>query len=42
LEYTRYRTLQDAEPRAVDTHFEQAAQQLKDRVKRKLPKPRKP
>jgi hypothetical protein len=42
LEYTRYRTLQDAQPRAVDAHFEQAAKQLKDQAKRKLPKPKKP
>ncbi len=36
LEYERYRTLVDAQPRAVDLEFEKAATALK-----KLPKPRK-
>lgn len=39
-EYARYRSLQDAQPRAVDAHFEQAAKQLQD-VAKKLPKRRK-
>jgi hypothetical protein len=37
LEYARYRRTQDALPRAVDAHFEQAAKQLQDTAK-KLPK----
>jgi len=39
-EYARYRSLQDAQPRAVDAHFEQAAKQLQDAA-RKLPKRKK-
>ena len=37
MEYARYRSLQDAQPRAVDAHFEQAAKQIQDAAK-KLPK----
>jgi hypothetical protein len=37
LEYARYRTLLDAQPRAVDADFEKAAQQV-----RKLPRPKRP
>lgn len=37
LEYDRYRTLIDAQPRRVDTDFEQAAKQIQ-----KLPRPAKP
>jgi hypothetical protein len=37
LEYTRYRTLQDALPRPVDAHFEQVAVQIQATAK-KLPK----
>ncbi len=37
LEYARYRTWLDSQPRAVDADFEKAAKDLK-----KLPKPRKP
>ena len=40
LEYARYRSLLDAQPRAVDAHFEQAAKQLKDAA-RKPPKRKK-
>ncbi|MEI7843976.1 MAG: virulence RhuM family protein [Gallionellaceae bacterium] len=36
-EYTRYRSLQDAQPRLVDAHFEQASKQIQD-VAKKLPK----
>lgn len=39
-EYARYRSLQDAQPRAVDAHFEQAAKQLQDAAQ-KLPKRKK-
>jgi hypothetical protein len=35
-EYSRYRNLQDAQPRAVDAHFEQAAKQLQDAAKKLL------
>ena len=37
VEYARYRTWLDSQPRAVDADFEKAAKDLK-----KLPKPRKP
>lgn len=37
LEYARYRTLLDAQPRRVDAEFEKAAKELK-----KLPRPKKP
>jgi hypothetical protein len=37
LEYSRYRKLLDAQPRAVDQDFEKAVKELK-----KLPKPRNP
>jgi hypothetical protein len=37
LEYTRYRAVQDALPRPVDAHFEQAAVQIQATAK-KLPK----
>jgi hypothetical protein len=37
LEYARYRSTQDALPRAVDAHFERAAKQLQDTAK-SLPK----
>ena len=37
LEYARYRTLLDAQPRRVDADFEKAAKALK-----KLPRPKKP
>ncbi len=36
-EYARYRSLQDAQPRLVDAHFEQATKQIQDAAK-KLPK----
>lgn len=39
-EYARYRSLQDAQPRPVDAHFEQAAKQLQVAAK-KLPKRKK-
>ena len=41
LEYVRYRSLLDAQPRTVDAHFEQAVKQLKDTA-RKPPKRKKP
>lgn len=40
-EYVRYRSQQDALPRPVDVHFEQAAKQIQDAA-RKLPKRKKP
>jgi hypothetical protein len=33
-EYTRYRSLQDAQPRLVDAHFEQATKQIQDASKK--------
>lgn len=42
MEYNRYRTLTDAQPRPVDADFEQAAKQLQQMPKPKRLKPSKP
>ena len=42
MEYDRYRTLTDAQPRPVDTDFEQVAKQLQQMPKPKRLKPPKP
>jgi hypothetical protein len=42
LEYTRYRTLQDARPQRVDTDFEKVAKELKQLPRPRKRKPRKP